>query len=419
MKLFRTLLILLVAVALGVIAAQWLHDQSSYDLGEVTVRIGGYDYVAPVPQAVLVLVLALLVLWLAWTLVALPFRIWGRYRAKQGRAKLIDGLRAADHGQWGRAAKLLAAASDDDECGGIALVSAVRVADARGDDEAANALLEELVKRDPTSHALLQAERLLDRDRPLDAIHALDVDAVQPLPPRGLLLRTQALSRIGRADEAYGQLGALRQQQVLAQSALSELEATLSAQVLHEASDANALAEHWEAVPKALRGEPPVVAAYAKRAAMLHWDDAALRSLEQALDHRWDETLIRLYGALPVEKFDSRRASAQRWLSQHRDSPGLMLTLGRLARHQHQWHQGEEFLRRAIELDAGAEAWEELGHGLADAGHSTLALHCHANALRVSRGEPATALPGSEDARQPGAETGTGDETPLQPPRVD
>ncbi|KCW99175.1 hypothetical protein DK27_03840, partial [Xanthomonas arboricola pv. pruni] len=190
MKVLRTVLILLVAVALGVLGAQWLSHQTSYDLGNVVVSVGGNDYRAAMPQALLILVIALLVLWLVWTLVSLPFRVWGKYRRRKGRARLIEGLRAADHGQWQRAERLLVNASEDAEVSGIALASAVRVADARGDEVAANALAQQLAECDPTAHALLQGERHLARQRPVEAINALDHANAQPLPARGLLLRT-------------------------------------------------------------------------------------------------------------------------------------------------------------------------------------------------------------------------------------
>ncbi len=400
MKPIRSLLILLVAVALGVLGAQWLSNQTAYDLGEVTVRIGGNDYAAPVPQAVLVLIVALLLLWLVWTLVSLPFRVWGRYSRKKGRARLIEGMRAADHGYWARAEKLLIAAGADPEVGGLALATAVRVADARGDSATADTLLQRLSERDPVSHALLAGERLLGANRPADAINALDVADAQPLPPRGLLMRTQALARIGRAGEAYGQLGALRQQAALPAPAYADLEASLAEQALQQANDANVLAERWESTSKPLRTHPAVVAAYAQRAAALRWDDAAVRSLEQALDSRWDEPLARLYGVLPVEKYDSRRASAQRWLPQHPDSPALLLTLARLARRQHQWAQAEEFLHRAIAQGAGDDAWEELGHGFAAAGDTPSAQHSFANALRLHQGQPAIELPQRDGQQQ-------------------
>lgn len=409
MKPLRSLPILLVAVALGVLGAQWLSHQNHYDVGEVIVRIGGNDYTTNGPQAALLLVIALLVLWLLWRLLSLPLRTWNRYRRKQGRARLIEGLRAADHGQWAKAEKLLAAASDDAEVGTLALTSAVRVADARGDEASADAFARKLGERDPRANALLQAERLLARDRPTEAIAALDAPAVQPVPPRGLLLRTQALARLGRAEEAYGQLGALRQQAVLPLEELSALELQLAADSIEQAGDANALAARWEGLSRTLRLTPSVVATYARRAAGLRWDDAAVRSLEQALDTHWDEELVRLYGLLPLEKYDSRRASAQRWLAQHAESPGLLLTLGRLARHQQQAGQSEDFLQRAIALGAGAEGWECLGHGFADSGQQSLAQQCYANALRVQRGETAIELP-ARAAQSPLAESAMAEE---------
>jgi HemY protein len=243
---------------------------------------------------------------------------------------------------------------------------------------------------------MLTADRLLDQGLPVDAINALDVAAAQPLPPRGLLLRVRALETIGRSSEAYGLLGALRQQSALPDAELARLETELATRSLREAADANLLAERWEAMPKPLRVEPGVVAAYAERAAALRWDEAALRHLEQALDTRWDESLADLYGRLAVGHVDSRRASAQRWLQAHPASPALLVALARLARQQGQWPQAQEFLHRALAQGAGTDAWEEMGAGLAAGGEENLARRAYANALRTARGEAAEELPGRD-----------------------
>src|SRR5690606_1785074 len=166
-----------------------------------------------------------------------------------------------------------------------------------------------------------------------------------------------------------------------------------------EAADANVLAERWESMPKSLRTEPGVVGAYAERAAALRWEEAATRSLEQALDARWDEGLAERYGSLPVARIAERRAAAERWLPTHPASPALLLTLARLARAEGQWPQAENYLHRAIAQGAGSEAWEELGHGFAEHGDEALARQAYANALRAGRGEPAVAIPG-RDLRQ-------------------
>ncbi|WCE06100.1 heme biosynthesis HemY N-terminal domain-containing protein [Pseudoxanthomonas sp. JBR18] len=399
MKTLRLAIVLLVLVAIGVIGAQWLAREDIRDWGEVFVRVGGYDITATVPGAILALVAAALLLWIVWSLLALPFRTWGRHRRKRARAQLIEGLEALHHGHWQRAEKSLDRAAQDAEVGAIARAGAVRGAQAREDPAATERHLQALAERNPTSHALLVAEDALRGAQPAQALVALDAPAAQPLPPRGLYLRAQALSEIGRAGDAWGLLGPLRQQRALAPEAQARFERDLAARTLEQAGDANVLAERWEALPKPLRVEPAVVAAYAARAAVLHWDDAATHALEHALDSRWDEGLIALYGKLPVGKLDSRRASAQRWIQTHSDSPALLLTLARLARQQGQWPQAQDFLHRALAQGAGADAWEELGDGYAADGQDLLARRSYANALAASRGEVATALP-ERDLRQ-------------------
>jgi len=396
MKPYRWLVAMLAVAVIGVIGAQWLAQHDPSALGQVIVRTGGYDYSTTVPRALLLLVMAWLVLGFAWSLLRLPFRAWGRYRERQGRARLLEGLRALQGGHWQRAERVLAGAAEDAQAGPIALAAAVRAADGRNDEAAAQRWLAALAARDPTAHALLQGERLLERGLPIDAIDALDVAAAQPLPPRGLLLRARALATCGRSGEAYGLLGALRQQEALPTEELQRLEVDLATRSLREAADANLLAERWDAMPKPLRTEATVVAAYAQRAAALRWDDAALRHLEQAIDAHWDESLVDLYGRLDIGHVDSRRASAQRWLQAHPASPALLVALARLARRQGQWPQAQEFLHRAIAQGAGTEAWEEMGDGFAAANDDAQARRAYANALRASRGEATEELPGRD-----------------------
>ena len=398
MKLFRTVVVLLLLLLAGVLASQWMAD-TDRDLGEVFIRFAGYDLHTNVPRALLSLLLFAGVAWLLWHLVTLPFRAWSRHRRKQARARLIDGLDALHAGHWQKAEKLLERASDDTEVGAIARVAAVRAAQARGDDAAVQRHLVALRERSAQAHALTAAQIALEEDRPQDALAVLDTIEVQPLPPRGLALRADALAGTARAGEAYGLLGALKQQQALAPPAFDALEIRLATQSLREAADPNVLAERWEALTKPLRLQPSVVAAYAERAAALRWEDAATRSIEQALESRWDESLVALYGRLPVGKLDSRRASAQHWLHAHPASPALLVTLGRLARQQGQWSTAQEFLHRAVAQGAGAEAWEELATGFNEAGDTASAQQCHANAVKAARGEAPVRLP-VRDMRQ-------------------
>lgn len=392
MKPLQSLIVLLLAVAVGVIGAQWLGANDLRQYGEVIFRYGGTDYRSTLPQVVLLTLVVLLVLWLLWSLIASPFRAWGRYRRKQGRVRLVDGLQAYEHGQWQRAEKLLDGAAQDEDVTAIALTNAARSARARGDDVTSQAYLQRLATTDATSQALLRAEQQLADDLPVDAINTLDAANLQPLPPRGLWLRSEALARAGRAHEAYGQLGALRQSKVLPADALTTLEARLAAQALLEAADVNALAAQWETMPKTLRSDPAVVSAYAARAVALDWDEPALLALEQALDQRWSDELVELYGVLPASRLATRDANLVRWRRTHGDSPALLLAQGRVALAQGRHEEAEVLLHEAIAGGAGASAWEALGASLLARGEPQLAAQCLTNALREQRGEDSVAL---------------------------
>lgn len=392
MNIFRNLLFWIVLALVGALIAQLLVQ----DPGYVLVRYRGTDYSTTVAAALLIGLGTLIALWLVWKMLSLPFVTLRRRRDKVARARLVDGLDALDQGHWSHAEKMLAQAAADDEVGPTARVAAARAAAARGDAAAAHRHLDALGTGHATARALVSAELALADGRPTDALVALDAPGAQPLPPRGLALRAEAWAASGHAGDAYGLLGPLRQQHALPESRLDALEARWAEAALREAGDANVLADRWEALPKSLKSEPAAVAAYAERAAALRWEEAAAKSVEQALDARWDESLAALYGRLPIGRFDARRATAERWLQAHPASPGLLLTLARLSRAQGQWPLSESYLHRALAQGANGEAWEEFGHGFAQAGDDTRARLSYANALRAARGEPITELPGRD-----------------------
>ncbi|RDY66380.1 heme biosynthesis protein HemY [Lysobacter soli] len=395
MNLFRNVLFWIVLALVGALVAQLL----VLDPGYVLVRYGGNDYTTNVPKAIALLVVALAVLWLLWKLATLPFVAMRRHRRKQSRARLIDGVDAVHRGEWTRAEKLLEQAAQEPDALAVGRIGAARAAMARGDETAARAHLTAIGTANPASRAIAEAEFALAQGRASEALSILDAPSATPLPPRGLVLRGEALASLGRSGEAYGTLGALRQQQALSNERLGALEAQWAAASLREAADANVLADRWEALPKPLRNDPAAVAAYAERAAAMRWDEAASKSIEQALDAQWDESLAALYGRLPVNRFEQRRATAERWLPAHPASPALLLTLARLSRAQGQWPQAEQYLHRALAQGGNSEAWEELGDGFAASGEEKLARHCYANALRAARGEATQPLPG-RDMRQ-------------------
>lgn len=390
MKLFGNALFWIVLVLLGALAAQFMLS----DPGYVLVRYRGSDYTTTVAVALAALLGALVVLIALWKLITLPLRAWRDRGTRRSRARLGEGLDALHYGQYDRAEQLLAqAAEEDDSVAASARLAAARAAMRRGDAAAARAQIDALGDAHAAARAIAIAEHALREDRPTDALVALDVPAAQPLPPRGLALRAQALAASGQSAEAYGLLGSMRKQNALPGTRLDELQERWAAASLRESPDANVLADRWEALPKPLKTEPSVAAAYAERAHALGFDDAAITAVEQSLDARWDERLAARYGALSPTRAHDRQATYERWLRAHPGSPTLLLGLARSHREQGRWTESRDFLDRALAQGAGSDAWEEAGHGYAASGDEIRARIAYANALKVGRGEETMPFP--------------------------
>lgn len=398
MNLFRNVLVWLLLAVLGAVLGQYLLQ----DPGYLLVRYRGTDYSTTLAVGIGLLLAGLFALALLWTALRLPFRLWNLRRRRRARAQLIDGLTAFERGDYLRAGQLLRQAADDPAAEAVARAQAARAAFMRGDDAAGEALLAGFEHRHAGIRAVVLAERALARQQPEAALQALDAAPAQPLPPRGLWLRAQALLASARSAEAYGLLGALRQQQALPAAEGESLPARWAAQALREADDGNTVAALWDALPPTLRTHPDVAAAYAGRAAALGWHDAATASIEQALDAEWDEALAALYGQLDVDRIEHRHAQLERWLQARPASPALLLASARIDQRRGRWLAAEDALNRALTAGAGAPAWEALGDGAAQLDDHVRAQRCYANALRSQRGDvavdPVDAAPPAQPA---------------------
>lgn len=400
MKILGNALFWILLVLLAVLAANFFLQ----DPGQVRVRYGGTDYSTSIPIALAGLLGVFALVVLAWNLLVYPFRAWRAHSDRRGRARFGEGLDALNYGQYERAEKLLAqAAAEDDSIAVSARLAAARAARWRGDTSAARAQIDALGDRHAVARAIALAEQALREGRSADALVALDVPAAQPLPPRGLALRADALAAAGHSDEAYGLLGSLRKQHALPNARLDELQLRWAEGALREAADANALADRWQALPKPLKTEPDVALAYAERAQTLGWDQASIKAVEQALDTHWDERLAARYAAISSLDPGKRQATLERWSRTYNASPTLELALARSYREQGRWPEAQSYLQRALNDGAPADAWEELGNGYVAAGDEVRARISYGNALRATRGEAPLELPPDPSSQAPGS----------------
>lgn len=390
MSFFRTLLWWLLLAALGALA--W--EQFSIDPGQVVIRWHGSTLVFQ-SLAVFLACWGLLWfgLWALWTLLRLPFTAWHRLAQTQARKRLVNGLLAFNEGRYTRAEALLAKAAEDAESATVSRLAARQAALRRGDLLGAAMQQAALAKLDPLAAALESAHALLRQSRP-EAV----IDLLQPwhekkqLPPRGQILRGEALVSMGRASDALALMSQPGNEFDLAPDALAALELRWQAAALRQSAHADDLHQRWLGLPARLRDSEDLLLAYAQRAGQLGLEAEAADTLASAIDREWNEALVREFGLLPAARNDSRLDRAQAWLAAHPASPALALALGRLLHARQQFGSAAEVINRAIAQGAGAEAWEELGHVHTANNDAPRAQSSYANALRLQRGEPARAL---------------------------
>ena len=390
MSFFRTLLWWLLLATLGALA--W--DQFSIDPGQVVIRWHGSTLVFQ-SLAVFLACWGLLWfgLWALWTLLRLPFTAWHRLAQTQARKRLVNGLLAFNEGRYTRAEGLLAKAAEDAESATVSRLAARQAALRRGDLLGAAVQQAALAKLDPLAAALESAHALLKQSRPEAVIDVLQAwQENKQLPPRGQLLRGEALVSMGRASEALTQLSQPGNELDLAPDALAALQLRWHAAALQQSVHADDLHQRWLGLSERERDDQALLLAYSRRAGELGLEAEAADTLATAIDREWNETLVRQLSLLPAARNDLRLDRAQAWLAAHPASPALALALGRLLRTRQQLGSAAEVINRAIAQGAGSDAWEELGHVYTAQNDAPRAQSSYANALRLQRGEPARAL---------------------------
>lgn len=162
----------------------------------------------------------------------------------------------------------------------------------------------------------------------------------------------------------------------------------------------NVLRRAWNAVPKALRKNPTLIAIYTRQLIRQGEMNEAEALLRAAIEEQWDEPLVELYGHARSDRVAEQLDTAEAWLSVRASDASLLLTLGRLAIYNEIEGKARAFLEKAIALQESAEAYEVYGRLLEKLGEPDNALvayraglEAHAAVRGIAPGIPAPKAP--------------------------
>lgn len=134
------------------------------------------------------------------------------------------------------------------------------------------------------------------------------------------------------------------------------------------------LKKSWNEVPQYLRQHPRLVAIHAQHL-MDHGEMEECEALlTSAIEHHWDDALVRLYGLVKGRDPAVQMDTALEWLNRQHDDATVLLTLGRLALRNKMPGKARDFLKKAVDLNGPLEAYHELGRMLEQAGEHSEAM---------------------------------------------
>lgn len=289
-----------------------------------------------------------------------------QHRIERAQAKTKKGLIEFSEGHWLKAKKYLISALPNTDTPLLNYLTAARAAQEMGDSKLRDNYLREAQQSMPEARIaveLTQAQLQLSEKQWEQALATLKhLQDLAPNHPYVLKLLLHLYQEVKDWRQLMALLPQLKQNQVLSRADFNALQQQVYLQTLLEMTQENqteAIQEFMDSLPKALRHDPCLMAAYCRYQLRTHNSGKVERLLREFLRKQFHEELIALYGQIEGDK--AQLSFAESLLKEHPDSPALLLCLGRLSFTNHLWGKAKAYFEASIECAATPEAFAALG----------------------------------------------------------
>lgn len=384
----RAYLIVFAVIVVAALVGLAISEHTGY----VLISYDNFRYESSLWALLALLVAAWLVVWLVRALLGLVTTSSGvvnpwsrRNRSRRVQTAIEQGQLDLAEGRWASAQRHLHRAAEAERQPLLYYLGAARAANEQGRYEDSDTLLERALERQPQAElaiALNHAQLQLDRGDSDGALTTLQ--AMQQRHPHN----AQVLRQLQRLYRQRGEWSAvirlmpeLRKDKVLPAQELAELERRAWGENLslaayrEQTGDADltglpALDKAWQQLSSAQRQEPTLVLAYAEQLRRLGADAQAEEVLRASMKRDYNTHLARLYGLVRGSDPARQLQTAEGWLKNHPDDPGLLLTLGRLCLQSSLWGKARDYLEASLRLQRNPEACAELARLLGQLGET-------------------------------------------------
>jgi HemY protein len=389
-------IIVVIALILSAFGAHFLLA----DPGYVVINFRGYLIEMSVPVLVGIAILLVLTIWAVrkiWRAPRILGETYGRHRAARSGKKLTQGMIAVAEGNLARGERLLGRAASTSDSPLFNYLQAARAAHLQGKDERRDEWLRMAYQDAPeAANAVLltQAEFQLDRKQYEQALATLrQVEEDSRDHGQAIALMGRLYYRLEDWDSLAALLPRLRKNTQLRPGQLDRWTTRLHQVMLDKAGDAEDLDRTWQAVPKKLRLQEPLLESYFQGLMRTGLHDRAEKELAASLKSEWRAPLVRLFGLVEATDTTKQLKKAENWLRNRGEDPDLLLAAARLCVRNELWGKARSYLETVISMRPTPEAYQEYGALLTQIGEADAAADAYRDGLGMVAAEPLPAIP--------------------------
>lgn len=361
------LALLFLALAAGVAAGLFLHDEAGYVLISVRPWVIETSVLGFITLVVVAVGGTYLGAKLLIVLLRLPARVKeaaATRRARRAQDSFESGLQQLLEGRWGSAEVELVRRAADHRIPGLNYLLAARAAQRAGAPERRDQYLALAVRQESLPELaveLVRAELMFERRDLAAALPVLqELYRRYPKHPYVIELLAETQVRLPQWERLRQLLATPEGARALTPARYRELYGQALRQALLRAGETarlDALKSAWETTPAEFRARSDIRGAYLRGLARFGADAEVAAQIVQMLKTGWDAELVEIYSELGALDPVGQLATVEQWLNQHGEKAELLLAAGRVCTRNRLWGKARSYLDAALRLQPSADVY--------------------------------------------------------------